>query len=130
MVGSKSVNCWCTSNLQYLKLIRNHQNIDGAETQQVRYYISSLPGNAQRILQVCRRNWAIENELHWILDVALNEDHTRVRKDRAPEKFAVLRHIALKLFKQEKTAKGGIYAKQLQAAWNQDYLLQILAAGN
>ena len=60
----------------------------------------------------------------------LNEDRTRVRKDRAPEKFAVLRHITIKLFKQEKTAKGGIYAKQLQAAWNQDYLLQILAAGN
>jgi predicted transposase YbfD/YdcC len=137
--------CWSTSNPAYLKLIRNHQNwaglksivmvistriIDGVETRQVRYYISSLPSNAQRILQVCRRHWAIENELHWILDVALNEDHSRVRKDQAPENFAVLRHIALNLLKQEKTAKGGIHAKQLQAAWDQDYLLQVLAAGN
>ncbi len=137
--------CWSTSNPAYLKLIRNHQNwaglksivmvistriIDGVETRQVRYYISSLSSNAQRILQVCRRHWAIENELHWILDVALNEDHSRVRKDQAPENFAVLRHIALNLLKQEKTAKGGIHAKQLQAAWDQDYLLQVLAAGN
>ena len=137
--------CWSTSNPQYLKLIRNYQHwaglksivmvistriIDGVETRQLRYYISSLPSNAQRILQVCRRHWAIENELHWILDVALNEDHSRVRKDQAPENFAVLRHIALNLLKQEKTAKGGIHAKQLQAAWDQDYLLQVLAAGN
>jgi predicted transposase YbfD/YdcC len=137
--------CWSTSNPAYLKLIRNHQYwaglksivmvmstriIDGVETRQVRYYISSLPSNAQCILQVCRRHWAIENELHWVLDVALNEDHSRVRKDQAPENFAVLRHIALNLLKQEKTAKGGIHAKQLQAAWDQDYLLQVLAAGN
>lgn len=137
--------CWSTSNPAYLKLIRNHQHwtglksivmvmstriLDGVETRQVRYYISSLPSNAQRILQVCRRHWAIENELHWVLDVALNEDHSRVRKDQAPENFSVLRHIALNLLKQEKTAKGGIHAKQLQAAWDQDYLLQVLAAGN
>ena len=63
------------------------------------------------------------------LDVALNEDHSRVRKDQAPENLAVLRHIALNLLKQEKTAKGGIHAKQLQAAWNLDYLLKVLAAG-
>jgi predicted transposase YbfD/YdcC len=137
--------CWSTSDPAYLKLIRNYQHwaglksivmvmstriIDGVETRQVRYYISSLSSNAQRILQVCRRHWAIENELHWVLDVALNEDHSRVRKDQAPENFAVLRHIALNLLKQEKTAKGGIHAKQLQAAWDQDYLLQVLAAGN
>jgi predicted transposase YbfD/YdcC len=136
--------CWSTSDLGYLKLIRGYQNwaglksiamvistriIDGAETQQVRYYISSLPSNAERLLQVCRRHWAIENELHWILDVALNEDHSRVRKDHAPENFAVLRHMALNLLKQEKTAKGGIHAKQLQAAWNEDYLLQVLSLG-
>jgi predicted transposase YbfD/YdcC len=137
--------CWSTSNPGYLKLIRDHQNwaglksiamvistriINEVETQQVCYYISSLPSNAQRILKVCRRHWAIENELHWILDVALNEDHSRVRKGQAPENFAVLRHMALNLLKQEKTAKGGIHAKQLQAAWDEDYLLQVLAAGN
>ena len=77
-----------------------------------------------------RKHWSIENELHWVLDVALNEDHSRVRKDQAPENLAVLRHIALNLLKQEKTAKGGVRAKQLQAAWDQDNLLKVLAAGN
>jgi predicted transposase YbfD/YdcC len=137
--------CWSTSNPEYLNLIRGVQNwagirsiamvvctriIEGKETRYVRYYISSLVSNAERILQIVRKHWAIENELHWVLDVALNEDHSRVRKDQSPENLAVLRHVALNLLKQEKTAKGGIHAKQLQAAWNDDYLLKILAAGN
>jgi len=65
--------------------------------------------------------------LHWVLDVALNEDHSRVRKDHAPENLAVIRHIALNLLKHEKTAKGAIHAKQLQAGWKEDYLLKVLA---
>lgn len=135
--------CWSTSDPAYLHLIRDKENwsglqsivmlvctrnVAGKETKKVRYYISSLPSNPKRLLHLVRRHWAIENELHWVLDVALREDHSRVRKDQAPENFAVLRHIALNLLKQEKTAKGGIHAKQLQAAWNQDYLLKILAS--
>ncbi|GAB4495434.1 MAG: hypothetical protein Fur0016_15070 [Anaerolineales bacterium] len=51
-----------------------------------------------------------------------------MRKDHAPENLAVLPHIVLNLLKQEKTAKGDIHARQLQAAWNQDYLLKVLVS--
>jgi len=136
--------CWCTSDPAYLNLIRDRANwtalqsiamivstriVAGKQTKKVRYYISSLPSNPKQLLHTVRRHWAIENELHWVLDVALKEDHSRVRKDQAPENLAVLRHIALNLLKQEKTAKGGIHAKQLQAAWKEDYLLKVLSAG-
>jgi predicted transposase YbfD/YdcC len=73
--------------------------IGDKETKEVYYYISTLLSNAERSLQVVRKHWSIENELHWVLDVALNEDHSQVRKDHAPENFAVLRHIALTLLK-------------------------------
>ncbi len=136
--------CWSTSDPAYLKLIRERENwsnlqsilmvistriVAGKETKKTRFYISSLPSDPKRLLHIVRRHWAIENELHWVLDVALNEDHSRVRKDQAPENLAVLRHIALTLLKQEKTAKGGIHAKQLQAAWKEEYLLKVLSSG-
>ena len=137
--------CWSTSNPAYLNLIRDKEKwaglqsiamvvctrrVAGKETKKLRYYISSLPSHAKRTLHIVRRHWAIENELHWVLDVAFNEDHSRVRKDQAPENLAVLRQMALNLLKQEKTAKGGIHAKQLQAAWKEDYLLKVLSFAN
>lgn len=58
-----------------------------------RYYISSLTGDAQRVLAAVRSHWEIENELHWSLDVTFHEDLSRIRKDDGPQNFAVLRHI-------------------------------------
>ena len=92
-----------------------------------RYYLVSFEGDVQRFAQGVRSHWGIENQLHWVLDVAFQEDASRIRKDHAPANLAVVRHIALNLLRQDSSAKGGIKAKRLQAGWNNDYLTQLLS---
>jgi len=92
-----------------------------------RYYISSLKGQAEQALWVKRTHWQIENGLHWVLDIAFREDESRVRKGHGPHNFAILRHIALNLLKQDTTVKDGIKAKRLRAGWDEKYLLHVLS---
>ena len=133
--------CWTISDPEVLRHLRGFENwkhlytvsriraqrqVGAEKSCEDRYHLASLVG-AKRILWAVRSHWGIENELHWTLDIAFDEDHCRVRKDHGPQNFAILRHIALNLLKQEKTAKRGIKGKRLLAAWNQDYLLKVLA---
>ena len=102
---------------------------DGQDTSEVRYYLSSLPPDAQRLAQAVRGHWSIENSLHWVLDVTFNEDQSRIRKDHGPANFALLRRIAINVIKQD-TSKGSVRKKRKRAAWNDDALLNILAAAS
>jgi predicted transposase YbfD/YdcC len=96
-------------------------------TVEIRYYLASLEGNDCRILDSTRAHWGIENSLHWVLDIAFREDECRVRKGFGAQNLATLRHIAVNLLKQEKTAKVGVKSKRLRAGWDEDYLLKVLS---
>ena len=90
------------------------------------YYIASLESDVQLFAKSVRSHWRIENGLHWTLDMAFREDESRIRKGHAPENFAVLRHIALNLIKNETSFKGSVNTKQLKAAWNRNYLKKVI----
>jgi predicted transposase YbfD/YdcC len=114
-------------NLNTIGMIRSERSIGNEPpTVTTRYYISSLKANAEQLLQAVRSHWAIENDLHWSLDVTFHEDLNRVRMGNGAENFAVLRHIALNLLKQEKTLKLGLKGKRLKASWDENYLLKVL----
>ena len=114
-------------NLNSVVKVTAQREHNGQTTVKVRYYISSLPGDADRLLNAIRTHWAIENGCHWVLDVAFNEDGCRIRKENGSQNFAILRRIALNLLKGEPTAKVGVATKRLKAAWDTDYLTTVLA---
>ena len=91
-----------------------------------RYYLSSLPADAEQIAQVIRDHWKIENSCHWVLDVVFREDDSRVRVGHAAENFAVVRRWALSLLQQERSTKRSVKTKRLKAALDLDYLLKVL----
>ncbi|HLE51400.1 MAG TPA: ISAs1 family transposase [Anaerolineales bacterium] len=113
--------------LQSVVKVHARRQMGDEVTEKERYFLSSLVSNARHLLNVVRSHWSIENELHWVLDIAFREDESRIRKDHGPENFALLRHIALNLVKQEKTQKASVKGKRLKAGWDEDYLLKILS---
>jgi len=113
-------------NLMTVSRIRSQRWIGEDKSCEDRYHLSSIVG-AQQVLWAVRSHWGIENELHWTLDLAFDEDRCRVRKDHGPENFALLRHMALNLLKQEKSCKRGIQGKRLLAGWKPEYLFKVLA---
>lgn len=112
--------------LNIVGMIECERTVDQQTTIEHRYYIGSIENNAQLFGRSVRDHWGIENKLHWRLDVGFREDESRIRKGHSAENFAVMRHFAINLLKQDKHTKLGVKNKRLKAGWDDDYRAHLL----
>jgi predicted transposase YbfD/YdcC len=132
--------CWAISDPLAFEYIRNYEGWTDLQTigrvQRERrladkteidtaYYISSLPAEAEPLLDATRFHWAVENSLHWVLDVIFREDDARVRVGHAAHNFAILRQLALNIIKHD-TSKGSLRTKRFKAGLDIAFLETLL----
>ena len=94
---------------------------------EIRYLLSSCPDDPAVLGKAIRSHWAVENALHWVLDVTFRDDDSRVRDRTAARNLALLRKIALNIVGRDKTTKASVHARRKKAAWNDAYTLKLLA---
>ena len=106
------------------KVVRVRETGDKTTTETA-YYLLSRVLTPERLNQVARQHWGIENSLHWRLDVVMNEDQDRTRMGHGPHNLAVLRHMAINAMQKE-GSKGSLRGKFKRAGWDDDYLFRLL----
>jgi predicted transposase YbfD/YdcC len=118
--------------LQAIGMVRGERRIGAERAVEDRYYLLARPLPARAFGDAVRSHWGIENQRVpsgcWVLDVTFHEDQSRIRAGYAAENSAVLRHIALNLLRQQATKRQSVKGRRLKAAWDTDYLLQVLKA--
>jgi predicted transposase YbfD/YdcC len=102
------------------------RKINGEETAEIVYYVSSLPAKVKQFAKAVRSHWGIENHLHWSLDVIFAEDRSRARKDHSPLNLGMLRRLALSILRKDTSVKDNLRGKRLRAGWDDEVLLKIL----
>jgi predicted transposase YbfD/YdcC len=107
-------------------VVGREREVGGVNASTAHYYVTSLRGTAAELGRLIRRHWAVENELHWCLDVAFREDDQRTA-GQAGANLGLVRRVAASLLKQS-PEKGSIKAKRLRAGWDDGFRLQVLQA--
>ena len=117
-------------DINIIGMAESERHIGDRSSNEIRYCISGSENDARRFGETVREHRNIENSLLRVSDISFREDESRIRKGNAAENFAIIRHIALNLLRQEKTEKGSIRAKRMRAGWDNDYLLKVLNIRN
>ena len=118
------------AGLKTIGMTESERHIGEKITCERRYYICSLPLDAQLFGNAVRRHWAIENSLHWVLDVTFREDESRLRRGHAAENFSILRRLALNLLKRETSTSKSQKAKRRSSGWDDNYREKVLFGKN
>lgn len=117
--------CHAWPGLKAIGKVTASREINGKTTQETRYYLLSHTFTPERLNDIVRTHWSIENQLHWVLDVVMNEDQARNRKGHGPQNLALLRKLALNLAKLE-PSKGSMRGKLKRAGWDNEFLRSML----
>ena len=94
---------------------------------ETRFYITSLVLTAILVAPLIRAHWAVENSLHWILDMVFRDDECRLRTDNAPANFTTLKHMAINLIRRAQS-KDSIRLRRKVAAWDDEFLVSLIKA--
>lgn len=122
---SRLTTCTSWRDLHSIGMVESERQIGAKTSHKVRYFISSRPADVRAFATRVRGHWQIENQLHWRLDVLMDEDDAHIRVNHGPENMAVLRHMAINLLQHE-PSKLSIQSKRLQAACTNEYLEKVI----
>ncbi len=111
--------------LKSVVVVESRREISGKIEQETRYYITSLVMLAALLGPVIRSHWAIENSLHWAMDMVFRDDECRVRADHAPANFTTIKHMALNLLRRP-AGKQSLRGRRKAASWDDDFLASLL----
>lgn len=112
--------------LAAIGMVQTERRLAQTTTVGTRYYLLSRPLTARELGEAVRSHWGIENQVHWVLDVAFGEDQSRIRQGAAAENMAVLRRIVLNVVRRHPRKRHSIRTRRLIASWDDAYLLQLL----
>ena len=96
---------------------------------ETRLFITSSAMDAERLAPFVRGHWAVENSLHWVLDMVFRDDECRIRTDNAPVNFTTIKHIAANLLRKA-PGKGSMLMKSHKAAWDDDFRASIFSSAH
>jgi predicted transposase YbfD/YdcC len=114
--------------LRYVAAVEGTMVRNGKVTTLTRYYITSRTLTAAQLLEAVRGHWAIENSVHWVLDVVFGDDDSRLRSAYGPRNMALVQRIALNLIRLRPSGKDSFTVKRKKAGWSVAYLIQTIAA--
>jgi predicted transposase YbfD/YdcC len=125
-VIAKPANAPAFPDLAAIGRIEAERHANGKMSKKVHYVVLSKRLSPQRMLEVTRTHWSVENQLHWCLDVVFNEDDARTRKNYGPQNLAVLRRIALDILRVHPDNRS-VGRKMKMAAWNKEFFFELFA---
>lgn len=113
--------------LQGFVIVDSEREIEAKTERETRYYLTSSPWPAERLGPMVRDHWAVENGLHWVMDMTFRDDECRIRTNHAPENFITLKHMAANIARKQ-PGRDSLRLRLKTAAWDDDYLAKLIAA--